>query len=154
MNIEIVKKNDFEKLHEMIAKTCNISFKDYYPIKFIEKTIENLNAKTLEDRSKGGHFYVVKDNDKIIGCGAIAPYWGSDIESVLLTIFVDPDYQGRGVGKQIIKTLENDEFFLRAKRIEIPAGMVAIPFYKKMGYDFKNGELVYEDGHFAMEKFR
>ena len=31
--------------------------------------------------------------------------------------------------------------------------MVAIPFYKKMGYEFKNGELIYSDGHFAMEKF-
>jgi len=31
--------------------------------------------------------------------------------------------------------------------------MVAIPFYKKMGYEHKNGELNYDDGHFAMEKF-
>ena len=37
------------------------------------------------------------------------------------------------------------------KENEIPAGMVAIPFYKKMGYDFKNGELNFSDGHFAME---
>ena len=43
--------------------------------------------------SKFGHFYVAKINDKIVGCGVIAPYWGSETESVLLTIFVDPDFE-------------------------------------------------------------
>ena len=48
---------------------------------------------------------------------------------------------------------EKDDLFLRAKRIEVPASMVGIPFYKKLGYKHKNNELIYEDGHFAMEKF-
>ena len=99
--------------------------------------------------------YVVCDQARIIGCGAIAGYWGSVTESILLTIFVLPEYQGKGIGKQIIHTLENDEFFLRAKRIEIPASITAVEFYRKMGYDYKNGikelddELVYR-----LEKFR
>jgi len=152
--IEIIKENEFDELFQVISKTCKISFANYYPTKFIEKTINSLTPDVLKERSKFGHFYVAKINDKIVGCGVIGPYWGSETESVLLTIFVDPDCQGNGVGRKIIETLENDEFALRAKRIEIPAGIVGIPFYKKMGYDFKNGELIYEDGHFAMEKFR
>ena len=59
----------------------------------------------------------------------------------------------KGYGKKIIETLEKDEYFLRATRIEIPASMSAIPFYRKMGYEHKNGELLYHDGHFALEKF-
>ena len=35
--------------------------------------------------------------------------------------------------------VEQDEFFLRAKRTEVPASLTAIPFYLKMGYQFKNG---------------
>jgi GNAT superfamily N-acetyltransferase len=79
----------------------------------------------------------------------------SRVTSVVVNslIFVDSDYQGKGYGRKIIETLEKDEYFLRAERIEIPASMSAIPFYRKMGYEHKNGELIYEDGHFALEKF-
>lgn len=154
MKIELIKENEFEELHNMIAKTIKTSFKVYYPQKSIDYLIDKaLTVEILKKRANYTNFYVGKLNDKIIACGAIGPYWGSETESSLFTIFVDSDYQKMGYGKQIIETLENDEYFLRAKRIEIPASIVGIPFYKKMGYEFKNGELIYEDGHFAMEKF-
>ena len=153
MEIKIVEENDFEELHTMIAKTCRESFKIYYPKPYIEKTIESLSVEALKNRASWTNFYVAKIEGKIVGCGAIGDYWGSLTESSLFTIFVDPDMQGKGIGKKIIETLEADDFAKRANRIEIPAGIVAIPFYKKMGYDFKNNELVYENGHFALEKF-
>jgi len=37
----------------------------------------------------------------------------------------------RKIGRKIIETLEKDEYFLRAKRIEVPASITAVPFYKK-----------------------
>ena len=74
--------------------------------------------------------------------GAIGPYWGKQDESSLFNIFVLPEYHGRGIGRAIIETLEKDEFFRRAKRIEIPASITATPFYRHMGYDYKNGVTV------------
>ncbi|MCH5164760.1 MAG: GNAT family N-acetyltransferase, partial [Clostridiales bacterium] len=71
------------------------------------------------------------------------------------TIFVLPEYQGNGIGRKIIQTLEQDEYFLRAKRIEIPASITATPFYRKMGYDYKNGiSLPDSEGLVRLEKFR
>ncbi|MDZ5010316.1 GNAT family N-acetyltransferase, partial [Clostridium perfringens] len=76
-------------------------------------------------------------------------------ESILLTIFVLPELQGRGIGKSIIETLESDEYFLRAKRIEIPASITACEFYKKMGYNYKNGlEELDDERNYRLEKFR
>ncbi len=55
----------------------------------------------------------------------------------------------------IIETLEKDEFFLRAKRVEIPASITATPFYLKMGYNYKNGiTLPDEEGLLRLEKYR
>jgi len=72
----------------------------------------------------------------------------------LFTIFVLPEYQGRGVGRTIIETLEQDEFFMRAKRVEIPASITACEFYRKMGYDFKDGIAeVDEEQLYRLEKF-
>ena len=48
---------------------------------------------------------------------------------------------------------ENDEFFLRAKRIEIPASITGVPFYLKMGYHFKDGISEPDEEHLIrMEK--
>ena len=153
MIIEILKEEDIQEVSDLIAKTARISLISYYPKAEVEKVVKSLNYDGVKKRASWTHFYVIKENCKIVACGAIGPYWDSETESSLFTIFVDPDRQGKGYGRKIIETLEADEYFKRAKRIEIPAGMVAIPFYKKMGYDFKNGELIYSDGHFALEKF-
>lgn len=54
-----------------------------------------------------------------------------------------------------METLESDEYFLRSKRVEIPASITALTFYQKMGYDFKNGvNEVDEEGLYRLEKFR
>ena len=94
-------------------------------------------------------------DSQIVGCGAIGSYWGKTDESSLFNIFVLPEYQGKGIGRAIIQTLEQDEYFLRAKRIEIPASITACAFYRKMGYDYKNGVVqVDEEGLYRLEKFR
>ena len=99
--------------------------------------------------------YVVCDKARIVGCGAIAGYWGSATESILLTIFVLPECQRKGIGKQIIQTLEQDDYFLRANRIEIPASITAVEFYRKMGYEYKNGIKELDDEQvYRLEKFR
>ena len=76
-------------------------------------------------------------------------------ENELNRLFVLPEYQGRGIGRQIIRTLERDEYFLRARRVEIPASITGLPFYRKMGYDYKNGnDQVDEEMLCRLEKFR
>ena len=66
-----------------------------------------------------------------------------------------PEWQGKGIGRRIIETLEQDEFFLRAKRTEIPASITAVDFYRRMGYDYKNGIAEVDDeGMYRLEKFR
>ena len=54
-----------------------------------------------------------------------------------------------------METLEKDEYFLRAKRIEIPSSITGCQFYRKFGYDYKNGiaELD-EENLYRLEKFR
>jgi len=153
MKVELVKEKEIPLVYDLIENTIKKSFPSFYPPKSIEHVFKNLSVEKLKNRITWTHFYVVKDKKQIVGCGAIGPYWDSQTESCLFNIFVDPDYQKQGIGKKIIQILENDEYFLRASRIEIPASLLAIPFYKKMGYEHKNGELNFDDGHFALEKF-
>lgn len=146
---------DAKEVSALVVKTLReVNSKDYSK-EYIEKDVQRLQPKDILERASWTHFYVVTDNKRIVGCGAIGPYWDSTKESSLFTIFVLPEYQGRGIGRLIIETLEKDEYFLRAHRIEIPASITAVPFYKKMGYTYKDGNTIPdEEGLVRLEKFR
>ncbi len=155
MKIRMFKLEDAAELEKLIAKTMKTTNSQDYSMEYIDANILSHSAEVLIERAKQGHMYVVCDELRIVGCGAIADYWGSKTESILLTIFVLPEYQGKGIGRQIIEILEQDEYFLRAKRIEIPSSITAVGFYKKMGYDYKNGIAeIDEDQVYRLEKFR
>lgn len=155
MEIRRYQDADAEEIAQVVAKTLTISNSKDYSKENIEATIASHSAEILRERVKGGHMYVVCDGSKIIGCGAIAPNWESVTESVILCVFILPEYQGKGIGRQLIETLEQDEYFLRANRIEIPSSITAVEFYKKLGYNHKNGVAeLDEEQLYRLEKFR
>lgn len=146
---------DADEISELIIKTLRTTNIKDYSAEYIENDVKMFTPNSVIERAGWTHFYVIIDNESIVGCGAIGPYWGKEDESSLFNIFVLPEYQGKGVGRKIMETLEKDEYFLRAKRIEIPASITACEFYKKMGYTYKNGiDVVDEEQLFRLEKFR
>lgn len=133
------REGDALAVSDVICTTLAISnSRDYSPA-FIAENINNHSPEVIAARAGEGHFYVAMDGETIIGCGGITGYWGSHEESYLTAIFVLPEYQGEGVGRRIVETLEADEYFLRAWRTEVGSSLTAVHFYEKMGYSFKNG---------------
>ena len=101
------------------------------------------------------HMYVFEFEEKIVGTGSISSFWGNETESILLCVFVLPEFHGKGIGRKIINTLEQDEFYVRANRIEIPASVTATEFYRKFGYDYKDGvKELDNEHHYRLEKFK
>ena len=155
MEIRPFSPADAAKTAAMVAATLRISNGADYSPEYIEEAIRTHSAPDLIRLSQEGHFYVARDGDRIVGCGGIVGYWGSLTESILLTVFVLPKLHGKGIGRTIMRTLEADAYYRRASRIEIPASIKATEFYRKFGYDFKNGiKELDEEGHYRLEKFR
>ena len=130
-----------------------INGKDY-PAELIEEYCAYFTLGKIKSQADSAHMYIAVSGDKILGTGSIAPYWGSEKESILLTIYVLPEMIGKGIGTAIINALEQDEYFLRANRIEIPSSITAVKFYQKMGYAPKNGIEPDKEGIVPMEKFK
>ena len=155
MEIRTLWEKDAEEVSALIAATLRTTNSKDYSAEYIENEVKALQPQNILERAGWTHFYVFCEDGKIVGCGAIGPFWGKTDESSLFTIFVLPEYQGQGIGRKIIETLEEDEYFLRAKRIEIPASITAVPFYRKMGYDYKCGVTTPDaEGLLRLEKFR
>ena len=139
MVIRRFTESDAQPVSDLIALTLRTTNIRDYSAEYLEADISHLQPEDIQGRAAWQHFYVIEADGQIVGCGAIGPYWGREDESSLFTIFVHPDFQGNGLGRQIIDTLEKDEYFLRARRVEIPASITAVPFYLKMGYRYKDG---------------
>ena len=130
-----------------------INGKDY-PAELIEEYCAYFTLDKIKSQANSAHMYVAVSGNKIVGTGSIAPYWDSKTESILLTIYVLPEYIGQGIGTAIINALEQDDYFLRATRVEIPSSVTAVKFYQKMGYTPKNGIVSDDEGNVRVEKFR
>ena len=155
MEIRRFKDEDAKAVSEVIRTTIRISNTKDYPAELMDELIASETPDAVLGRASWTHFYVVCDDEKIIGCGAVGPYWGKEDESSLFTIFVLSEYQGKGVGRSIIDTLEKDKYFIRVKRIEIPASITGVPFYLKMGYHYKNGITTPDEEHLIrLEKIK
>ena len=149
------KESDAENVSHLVQRNMlEINSKDY-GLEATTKLAEQYNTEKILQIASYAHMYVFEWKEQIVGVGAISSFWGSETESILLTIFVLPELHGNGIGKIIIDTLEKDKLFTRARRIEIPASITATDFYRKFGYDYKNGIKELDDeGHFRLEKFK
>ncbi len=155
INIRRFQKEDAQAVSELIIHTLRTSNSKDYSKEYIENDVKMFTPEGVIQRASWAHFYVGCDGANIVACGAIGAYWGKEDESSLFNIFVLPEYQGLGIGRKMIETLESDPLFLRAKRIEIPASITACEFYKKMGYTYKNGiDTIDDEQLYRLEKFR
>ena len=149
------QKADAEEVQELIVRNfLEVNSKDY-GIKAMQELAVNYGIDKILQIASYAHMYVFELDDRIVGVGSISSFWGSETESILLSIFVLPEFHGKGVGRKIINTLETDEFYVRASRIEIPASITATEFYRKFGYDYKNGvKELDNEHHYRLEKFK
>lgn len=148
-----------DKDTEAVVNLMQRNFREVNSKDYGEETIEELlrshDAAFVRNVASYAHMYVFCRGEEVVGVGSISSYWGSETESILLTVFVLPEYHGKGIGRTMIRTLEQDELFLRAERVEIPASITAVEFYRGLGYEFKDGVRALDgEGHYRLEKFR
>lgn len=137
----------------IVSNLLEINSKDY-GIETMKRMASTYTKEKIIQLSNRSHMYVFIIENDIVGVGAIANYYDKINESIILSVFVKPDYHNKGIGKKIINTLENDEIALHSKRIEIPASITATNFYLKRGYDYKNGIVeLDEEKHYRLEKY-
>ena len=155
INVRRFEEEDADEVSKLIVRNfLEVNSKDY-GIAAMEELAKVYDSGKVLNIANYAHMYVFEWNGKIVGTGSISSFWGSKTESILLTIFVLPEFHGKGIGRKIINTLEQDEFYVRATRIEIPASITATEFYRKFGYDYKNGvKELDEEHHYRLEKFK
>ena len=114
----------------LIHRTVQISnAADYPPSVIMYQTEKHYTKEWLQKKLKSSSFLVAVENTQIIGTGLLE---GSEVKAV----FVDPDHQGIGVGKEIMKKIEQQATKLGLTELTLNSSITAIDFYISLGYSF------------------
>ena len=154
--IEIKEYNEtyVEQISTIIIRNLlKINVKDYGVEKVQEMakdfTVEKLKD-TLKNRKKV--FVAIKDNE-VVGTAGIDVSWYNPDEYYILTVFVKPENHGEGIGRLLIKAIEDYAIHSNFKKLIIPASITAHEFYYKLGYRYKdNQKVLNEENMYLMEK--
>ena len=81
-----------------------------------------------------GRYFVALHEGRIVGSAGWMPDASDQHAAVIRAVFVDPGYQGLGVGRRIIQTVEDAAVTAGFVKIVVPAAMTARGFYRRLGY--------------------
>jgi GNAT superfamily N-acetyltransferase len=139
MEIRSFERGDESEIAALVHRNLfEVNIRDY-PLEEMKRLAALYSPEKIREIASCAHMYVAIDEDRIVGTGSIGSYQGRDTESILLTIFILPEWQGRGAGRAVMEALEQDVYFLRANRVVLSASITAAPFYEKMGYGYHDG---------------
>jgi GNAT superfamily N-acetyltransferase len=137
MNIIVrnIKVSDYPQVSKLIIKTHKISFGEIYPEQLVNAFCEKYSVEKLAEKAKEIEYWVAEDRDSKEVRGIIGLK-----DNELRTFFVDPDYQGKGIGKKLYVNLEQIAKDREIQKIVLVGSPLGQPVYKKFGF-IKTGEL-------------
>ncbi|MCD6109441.1 GNAT family N-acetyltransferase [bacterium] len=133
MNIRRAKKQDIKNISKLLINTFNKFLLPY----FTKEGAENFKNKKLSTKSllsrMNQYMFVAEEKEQIIG------YIEANLNEIQL-FFVNQKYQGKGVGKALMDTIE---LIVKKKKnnvIYVKASIYAVPIYTNLGFKKTTGK--------------
>ncbi len=133
------REEDAVPVSDLIIRTLLVTNSGDYPPYMIEELILREQPEDQTALGRRAHFYVAEAEGSIVGCGAVEPAKNPGEPCGICSIFVLPEFQGKGIGRKIMETLERDGYAAASGRVGLHASITGLGFYKKLGYETENG---------------
>jgi GNAT superfamily N-acetyltransferase len=126
--------SDGERCREIIRSCFDLNVILDFPVKQQVKGYLTTNGY-LEDKAERSEIYVF-ENNRILGLGGLT-------DNKIERVYIDPNYQGRGIGRDLVKFLEELAKKRGTRELIVHAFLNSISFFHKNGYVI-SGKYVYE----------
>lgn len=127
MSIRSAKISDTDIVKEITHTTIRAIYPHYYPTGAVDFFLEHHSEKSIIDDIKNGCVYLCcDDSGDIAGTVTVR-------KNEILRLFVLPNYQGNGYGKELLEYAES-EIAKSYDEIVIDASFAAKAIYLKRGY--------------------
>ena len=129
MKIRKATKRDVNKISRLILNTLNKINSKEYKEKQLKIEKESHKVKELKKEIKEKIFFVLIDDEKIIGTIQL------DLkEKAIDRLYLNPKYFGKGFGKKLLVYAEDYAKKKKINKIKLYPTDYALKFYKKSGY--------------------
>ncbi|WP_332881790.1 GNAT family N-acetyltransferase [Methanosarcina horonobensis] len=118
-------------MYETIDSCCS----GVYPCEAIDYFKEYRNTQNILNDILKGHCLILTCGRELIGTGTL-------LSSNARRIFVNPLYQKMGLGKRIMRGLEEKAIKEKVRIMDLDASLVAYSFYRALGYQTQSEEII------------
>ena len=143
-----------DEVSSVIKRNLLEIISNYYSPAYVSFLVDSFSPTNILKNAKRQHIFVASEDGKVIGTGSLANYGSTEKPIYYGTaIFVAPEFQRKGVGRQLMQKVELKAVEMGAEKIAVRAAINAREFYEKLGYFYRDGiEVPDEKGNFIMEK--
>lgn len=125
--IRAFQPDDSVNVSNLVRKVIKESLSKDYPDATVQLLYIEYKPEYFKDPYRGQTIFVAKENNQIVGTAAIH-------NNLIMDVFVDPEYEGKGVGSELLSHLEQLARLQGHTTTQISANPYAIDFYEKLGY--------------------
>jgi GNAT superfamily N-acetyltransferase len=118
---------DAKAVSNVIRTTMRISNSADYPMERLQPLIDYFSPAKVEQLSHERDCLVAVEEGEILGTAALE---GDE----LVTFFVDPQHQGRGIGSALLKEIEAIALHHGRRELKVDASLTGTAFYERHGY--------------------
>jgi GNAT superfamily N-acetyltransferase len=154
MIIQRFQTSQAEEVAELIKRNLLEITSQYYSPEYVASLIDHHSPVQLSKNTETHYIFVAMEHDKAVGTGSLANLGTPENPSYYGTaIFVALEFHRKGIGRQIMRRVEEKALELGAAKITVRAAVNARQFYEKLGYTYQDGiEMPDEKGNFVMDK--
>lgn len=118
---------DAEAISVIIVQALRLSNARDYSAEVIERVAAHFDAAGVRGLIASRQVFVALDGACVVATASLAG-------DVVRSVFVLPELQGRGVGKALMRHVEDIARAAGVRQLRVPASLTAVPFYTALGY--------------------
>jgi len=124
--IRVASKEDAIFIHNIHTKAARITCAKSYSKSQIDAWLEKRKPEGYYDGINKKEMFIAEIDEIVVG-------FGHTISGIILAIFVDPDHQGLGLGKELLNYASTIAFN-NSSDVTLEATPNAFEFYRKHGF--------------------
>lgn len=144
-DLRIARDIDAEEISAIIRSALRETNAKDYSQDVIERIAKNFDPAAVLELIRKRTVFVAVLGQRIVGTAGLEG-------SVVQTVFVAPDVQGRGIGKQLMAEVERAAREAGIVVLKVPSSVTAERFYSKLGFAAVRDSYYGEERTIIMER--